>query len=83
MASFETVSARNINEPSYGEIQEFAIDLKVRFGVKAASTADYFVQKHQETGDFLRAEMWQAVSSSIKANDAARSSVANKVNVTH
>ncbi len=83
MASFETVSAKNLNEPSYGEIQEFAIDLKVRFGVKAASTADYFVQKHQEAGDFLRAEMWQTVSSSIKANDSAHGSLANKVNAIH
>jgi len=83
MASFETFSAENLNRTSYGEIRDFAIHLKIRFGDEAASTADYFTQKHAEAGDFLRAEIWQKVSSSIKVNDAARLSSADKVNSIH
>jgi len=83
MTSFETFSAENLNRPSYGEIRDFAIHLKIRFGDEAASTADYFTQKHQEAGDFLRAKLWQKISSSIKTNDAARISGANRVNSIH
>ncbi len=83
MTGFETLSTTNINTPSYEEIRDFAIHLKVRFGAKAASTADYFMQKHQEAGDFRRAEMWQKVSSSLKTNDAAHSLNPNRVNGLH
>jgi len=83
MASFETLSIKDLNKPSYGEIRDFAIHLKVRFGDEAASTADYFIQKHEDAGDLLRANMWQAVSSSIKANDATHSSNPIRVNNLH
>lgn len=83
MASFETLSAENLNRPSYGEIRDFAIHLKVRFGDEAASTADFFVQKHEESQDFLRAEIWRTVASSIKTNDIARGDSANRVNSIH
>jgi len=83
MASFETLSTENLNKPSYGEIRDFAIHLKIRFGDEAASTADYFTQKHEEAGDFLRAKIWHTISSSIKANDIARISGADRVNSMH
>jgi len=80
MTSFDTLSTANINTASYEEIRDFAIDLKVRFGARAASTADYFMHKHEEAGDFVRAAMWQKVSSSLKINDAAHSLNPNRVN---
>ncbi len=83
MTSFETVSTGNLNKPSYEEIREFAIHLKVRLGCEAASTADYFAKEHEQAGDFMRAEMWQAVFSSLKANDVARSADADMVNRLH
>jgi len=83
MTSFDTLSNANINTPSYEEIRDFAIHLKVRFGARAASTADYFMQKHQEAGDFPRAEMWQKVSSSLKINNTAHRPNPNRVNSIH
>ncbi len=83
MVSFETLLAKSLNKPSHGEIQDFAIHLKVRFGDEAASTAEYLVQEHEEAGDFQRAQMWRTVASSIKINDAARCPDINKVNGLH
>jgi hypothetical protein len=83
MASFDTLSTANINTPSYEEIRDFAIHLKVRFGAKAVPTADYFMHKHLDAGDFLRAEMWQKVSSNLKINDAAPGLTPNRVNGPH
>jgi len=80
MASFETLSAKNLNRPSYEEIQSLAIHLKVRFGAEAASTADYFIEQHQQAGDFRRAQIWRTVSSSIRANDSACHATINRVN---
>jgi len=83
MTSFETVSAENLNKPSYDEIRDFAIHLKVRFGCKAASTADYMAKEHEQAGDFVRAEMWRAVFSSLKANDAIHNVGTDMVNSLH
>lgn len=83
MTGFDTLSPKSLNRPSYNEIRDFAIQLKVRFGNEAASTADYFAQKHEEADDFLRADMWRTVSSSIKANDATRCDRPNTVNSLH
>jgi hypothetical protein len=83
MTSFDTVSTENLNKPSYEEIRDFAIRLKIRFGRKAASTADYMAKEHEQAGDFCRAEMWRAVFSSLKANEAAHSVDADMVNRLH
>ena len=83
MTSFETVSTENLNKPSYEEIRDFAIHLKVRFGCKATSTADYLAKEHEQAGDLCRAEMWRAVFSSLKANEAAHSIGADMVNRLH
>jgi hypothetical protein len=83
MASFDTLLSKNLNRPSYGEIQDFAIHLKVRFGDKAVSMADYFVQQHRQAGDLLRTQMWQSVSESLNANDAAHRPESNRVNSLH
>ncbi len=83
MTSFETVSTENLNKPSYEETREFAIHLKVRLGDKAVSTALYMAKEHEQAGDFLRAEMWRAVFSSLKANDSSCNTGADMVNSLH
>ena len=83
MTNFETVSSVNLNKPSYEETREFAIHLKVRLGDKAISTADYMAKEHAQAGDLLRAQMWQAVFSSLKANETAHSKGADMVNSLH
>ncbi len=83
MTSFETVSTENLNKPSYEETRKFAIHLKVRLGDKAVSTADYMAKEHAQAGDFLRAQMWRAVFSSLKANEDTHSRDADMVNGPH
>ncbi len=83
MTSFETVSTENLNKSSYEETRKFAIHLKVRLGDKAISTADYMAKEHAQAGDLLRAQMWRAVFSSLKANEAAHSRGADMVNGPH
>lgn len=80
MASFDTNTAETNQKPSYREIRDFAVHLKVRFGHEAATTADYFAQEHELIGDVLRADVWRTVSASIKANDATHHVGVNKVN---
>ena len=83
MTGFETLFDKSLNTLSHAEIKDFSIHLKVRFGDEAANCADYFVHKHEEVGDFPRAQVWQAIASGIKANDAARGSETNRVNSLH
>lgn len=83
MANFDTHSRNATPQPSHCEIQEFAIMLKVRFGTKAARTAEYFALQHEKSGDFSRAKMWHNVVFSLKLNDSASVNQANTVNRLH
>ncbi len=83
MTDFDTLTAEDIKKPSYNEIIEMAIRLKIRFGDFAARTAEDLVQDHRIKGDFARAEIWQEVAKSIKINDVARAGNSNKVNSLH